>query len=384
MKKSIGLLVAGMVLLSACSGKSAPSTTSPAQTEPQPQQAVSEQVNIPEASISTDTAVNDAIVSYITQPSSNPDKVLIRYTVTQNGFIGNGPFFLGDREFFRSLKEQLGDKVEIQLYFSAPFGGTNDAFIGGLQNQTFEVITWPAASFAEYTNAFNPLDTPYLFKDAYESLDLLNGAAGAIMTEKCIADTGLRPIAYSTNGMRELTNNVREVKTPTDVNGLKIRVQANPAHISLVEAWGGTAATVPYAELFTALQQGVVDGQENPLTNYAQMNFAEVNKYFTMTNHLVHTGVLTVNDDWYQSLDGEVREAIDIAAKRFVEYGTEAMHDQEEDLMKYTEGMSVYIPTDEEMKEWEESGKIVWDQVSKTCDEGYWEKVLNACGKSVG
>lgn len=383
-KRGLAVLLILVFLLSAC-GTAAPSQNSGTSEAPEVKEDSSagvEEVVVPEATTSTDTAVNDEIVSFITQTSSNPDKVLIRYTVTQNNFIGNSPFFIGSREFFRSLKEQLGDKVEIQLYFSAPFGGTNDAFIGGLQNQTFEIIDWPAASFAEYTNAFNPLDTPYLFDDIDDAVAKLNGEVGQIMIEKCIKDTGLRPLAFGSNGMRELTNNVKEVRVPADAKGLKIRVQANPVHIAFIEAMGASAAAISYAELYTALQQGVVDGQENPLTNYPQMNFADVQQYFTYTDHMMHTSVLTVNNDWYESLSDEVKAAIDIAKDRFVEYGVKAFHEQEEMLTSYIENINVYTPTEEEKQEWIAVGKSVWSIAEESCDPGYWAKIVEACGKT--
>ncbi len=341
-------------------------------------------VAVPAASLATDPETNQEIVDFITQPSSNPDKVLVRYTVTQNGFIGNSPAFLGDREFFRSLKEQLGDKVEIQLYFSAPFGGSGDAFVGGLQNQTFEVINWAAASFSEYTTAFNPLETPYLFDDTYDALTCLNETdMGEVMSNACIEDTGIRILAYSTNGARVLSNDVREVRVPSDLEGIKVRVQPNPIHIAMVEAWGGSAASIAYSELYTGLQQGVVDGQENPLTNYSQMNFAEVQDYLTLTDHLIHVGALAVNETWYQGLSQEVKDAIDVSSDAFVEYSELAMRDQEPGLMALVEDMQVYTPTAEEKETWVEVSTSVWPMVAESCPEGYWEEVITAAGKTV-
>ena len=136
-----------------------------------------------------ENATDEEINAFITAASSNPDKMVIKYASTSADLNGQA-YLRAARKFLQTLKEELGDKIEIQYYMNSTFGGTADAVLGGLQNNTFELTDWPLGSFAEFTNAFQPLDVPYLVTSNDESYELLTGPAGDLMTEKCIAETG--------------------------------------------------------------------------------------------------------------------------------------------------------------------------------------------------
>jgi C4-dicarboxylate-binding protein DctP len=202
---------------------------------------------------------DDEINNFITATSDKPDKIVLRYASTSADLNGQS-YLRGCRAFLQVLKEEMGDKIQIEYYLNGTFGGTADAIIGGLQNGNFELSDWPLASFAEYTNAFQPLDVPYLVADAEEARTLYLGEAGKIMKEKCMKDTNVIPLFYGQIGMRQITNSRNVIKTPEDMKGLKLRVQNNPIHIASMKALGASPTTLPFSELFTALQQKTVDG----------------------------------------------------------------------------------------------------------------------------
>lgn len=356
----------------------APVDDSPSTSEPA---TVTDSAAVPEPS-AVKGERDEEIYNFITAKSSNPDKILIRFSCTERNFEDTAET-RGEREFFRSLKESLGDKIEIQPYFSGALGSTTDDILGGLVNGSFEFSSFSLGSYAELTKAFNPLDVPYVFDDVDDAYTCISGEMGELMRQRCIEDTGIRVVAMKQLGMRQLTNGKKEIKVVSDVNGMKIRVQMNNMFIALMDAWGCGATPVAYAELYTALQQGVADGQENPITNIYDSRLYEVQKHMTVTNHMPTISGMACNNAWYMGLSDEFRIAIDKAAKDCEEMTMEALRLCEEDYLgTLGKSMSVYTPTEEELKTFIDAAKTMWPEAREYCGAEYFDQVIAAAGKS--
>ncbi|WP_292598146.1 TRAP transporter substrate-binding protein [Mesorhizobium sp.] len=128
------------------------------------------------------------------------------------------------------------------------------------------------------------LGLPFLFADAQKAISVLGGPVGEALASRFEA-VGIVPLGYWNNGIRHLTNSKRAVKTPADVAGLKVRTPADPMTIDIFQALGASTEQIAFGELYVALQQGVVDGQENPLVNIASSKLYEVNKFISLTAH---------------------------------------------------------------------------------------------------
>lgn len=323
------------------------------------------------------------IFDFITAKSNNPDKVLIRFSCTERNFEDTAET-RGEREFFRSLKESLGDKVEIRPYFSGTLGSTTDDILGGLINRSFEFSSFSLGSYAELTKAFNPLDVPYVFSNVQQAYDCVSGEMGNIMRQRCIDDTGIRVVAMKQLGMRQLTNGKQEIRTVKSLAGKKIRVQMNNMFIALMDAWGAGATPVAYTELYTALQQGVVDGQENPITNIYDSRLYEVQDYMTLTNHMPTISGMSCNNAWYESLSDEFKAAIDKAGKACEAMTLEALRLCENEYMEtLKKEMNVYEPTKDELQTFIDAAKTMWPEAREYCGEEYFDQVMAAAGVSV-
>lgn len=236
-------------------------------------------------------------------------------------------------------------------------------------------------SYAELTKAFNPLDVPYVFSDVQQAYDCMSGEMGELMRQRCIEDTGIRVVAMKQLGMRQLTNSKEEIKTVDAIKGKKIRVQMNNMFIALMDAWGAGATPVAYTELYTALQQGVVDGQENPITNIYDSRLYEVQDYMTLTNHMPTISGMSCNNSWYEGLSDEFKAAIDKAAKDCEEMTLEALRLCEEDYMNTLKAeMNVYEPTPEELQTFIDAAKTMWPQAREYCGDEYFDQVMAAAG----
>lgn len=328
-------------------------------------------------------ATDEEINAFITAPSDNPDKMVIKYASTSPDLNGQA-YLRAARKFLQTLKEELGDKIEIQYYMNSTFGGTADAVLGGLQNNTFELTDWPLGSFAEFTNAFQPLDIPYLVKDNQESYDLLTGPAGDLMTEKCIAETGLKPLYYGIIGMRQITNNKHEIKTPDDLKGIKLRAQNNSIQVKGLSAFGCSVSTMSFSEVFTSLQQGVIDAQENPIETLYNFQYYDVQDYCTITNHLCTAGAVVCNNQWYEGLSDEFKAAVDKAAEVAQAYSIEELNSSESEILDLLkEKMQVTELTDEELTAFQDVAKTVWPELVDEIGSDYVNEFLSAAGISM-
>lgn len=323
---------------------------------------------------------DEEINAFITAKSDNPDKVVLRYASTSPDLNGQS-YLRGCREFLKVIKMEMGDQVQIEYYLNSTFGGTADAIIGGLQNKSFELTDWPLASFAEYTNAFQPLDVPYLVADADGARALYLGEAGTIMKDKCIEDTNVIPLFYGQIGMRQITNSKNAIKSPDDMKGLKLRVQNNPIHIAGLKALGASPTSIPFSELFTALQQKTVDGQENPLETISNFNFYDVQSYLTISNHLCALGTVAISKDFYDQSSAELRAAIDKAAKAAEAYIYDDLKISESKLQgQLGEKIEIYTPTEAEIKVFQDTAKQSWPEIKGIIGDAYFTQVIQAAG----
>lgn len=202
-----------------------------------------------------------------------------------------------------------------------------------------------ATSYAD----FYLFDAPYLFlsnKEAYEALD---GEVGQKILDG-MNSIGLKGLAFWENGFRNFTNNDRPVRKPEDVKGLKIRTMENAIHIAAWKALGANPTPMAFTELFTALQQGTVDGQENPLGIIDANKFDEVQKYISMTQHVYTPYVVVMNLEKYNSLSDNQKAAIKKAIEESTKFQREMSQKYEKEILdKFnSKGVNVIKLTEEE------------------------------------
>jgi tripartite ATP-independent transporter DctP family solute receptor len=196
------------------------------------------------------------------------------------------------------------------------------------------------------------ISIPYLFENVDVALGVMDGEFGQNLFDMMAEKTGIRVLGVYDNGFRSLINNVRPVHTPDDVKGLKIRVMSIKAHQEIIKALGGIPVVVPWAELYTALQTGVVDGAENSPATLVLGSLQEVNKYLTLDRHVYSQVHIIANDQWFQSLNPATRDFLAEASRQMaldLRKRVKAGHQKALDLMKTTL-VEIYEPTPEEFE----------------------------------
>ncbi len=223
------------------------------------------------------------------------------------------------------LKGELSDKVEIEYFDSGTLG---DEIVHLEQVRTGQLDVIPVGSDAVALDSkWAVFDIPFLFKDRVAVSKVLDGDIGRQLDASFQKTAGLKVLGFGEIGFRNITNNVRPVKVPADLKGLKLRTPGSKTRILAFEMLGASPISMNIGEIYMGLQQGVVDGQENPLGTIRAFSWFEVQKYISLSRHVYTPITFVMNLRKYQSLTDAQRGAVDRAALRAVgasrQYGTD-------------------------------------------------------------
>src|SRR5690606_7951511 len=212
----------------------------------------------------------------------------------------------GADAFAASIEGASNGEYKIEHFPNSALGGEREV-IEGLQLGTIDlaiVSTGATLNFVPQTGVF---DIPFLFRDLAHARKVLDGDIGQKMLEE-FPKRGIVALAWGEQGFRHLTNNVRPVKTPEDAKGLKVRTTENPIHIAAFREIGILATPMAWPEVATALQQGTIDGQENPLSVIVSAKLPQLQKYLTLTAHVYGPALVLMSPNVYNGLSDADKE----------------------------------------------------------------------------
>jgi TRAP-type transport system periplasmic protein len=295
--------------------------------------------------------------------SGNKDVKVIKIS---NGASQTNPSVVALNEKFKKIvEEKTNGRYKVEVYHSAQLGddvkGTEAVRAGTLE--MCYTSTAPLVGFAKEMAIF---DIPFLFTSEKVADAVLDGAIGQKLSN-LMAEKGMVLLGWGENGFRNVTNSVKEVKTPADLKGLKIRTMDNAIHLSAWKLMGANPTPMSFAEVFTALQQHAIDGQENPVPLIYSSKFYEVNKYLTLTGHVYSPMPLFYSKQLFDKLPKEDQTIIMEAARETNLYerkiNREALVKNLEDMKKA--GTIVTELTPEQKKTFQDLTAPVWKQVEE-------------------
>ena len=220
---------------------------------------------------------------------------------------------VGIDTFAQEVEKRTGGRYKIQTFYAGALGAERES-IEAVQLGTHELTltsTGPVPNFVPETRI---LDIPFLFRDKAHARAVLDGPIGQEMLTK-FDSKGIKALAWGENGVRHMTNNKRAVNSPDDLKGLKMRTMENPVHVAAYKGLGIVTTPMAFPEVFTALQQGTVDGQENPLSVIMAAKFVQVQKHMSLTGHVYSPAVFLMNKGVFDKLTPEDRQHFLEAAK---------------------------------------------------------------------
>lgn len=275
--------------------------------------------------------------------------------------------------FAEKVAEYSDGRIEVQIFPSNQLGSEEEV-VRGVRNNTIQAQIPAMANVHPVSPSVGVFLLPYLFSNSEEAHAGLDAILPAI-NERVTEEAGIRFLGILEKGFRVMTNSVRPVETLEDLEGLKIRVSPNEIVIKTFQAWGIEPVPMGWGEVFTALQQGVIDGQENPYTTAQTSKFYEIQKYITEIHYMIWTGPLLISEKFYQGLPADLQDAVSRAGQEAVIAGREANAEQTSEAMTFlTEnGMTLLgAPKDEE--KWRDAAQGIWPSLYDAVGGEEWAK----------
>ncbi|MEY3664964.1 MAG: hypothetical protein RLZZ153_1146 [Pseudomonadota bacterium] len=258
-----------------------------------------------------------------------------------------------------SLERFSGGKITAELYPNGQLGDQK-SMIQQVRRGTIGIANIASGVLASlHYPKLGVVDLPFLFDSRAHLRRALNNDNPFVkqLLDDVAKESGIRILSLNPYGFRHMTTKDKQVKNPRDLAGLKMRTMEVVPHQEMMKAMGASPVPIPYLELYTSLQTGVVFGQENTPSNMIQQKFYQVQKHMTETQHVMTVGALIANEKWYQSLTPELRKAV-IDAEResaLAHDGIGAVQDHLAVQKLKQLGMAVYVPTPTEVAEFRKS-----------------------------
>lgn len=243
-----------------------------------------------------------ALICVLAVPSVQAKTVFrINHTLDPTSHYQNGLLHLD-----KLLQERTNGELSLDIYHSSQLGSERDA-IEGVTMGTLEMALVSSAPLVNFTKKFMIFDLPFIITDREKAYKWMDGPDGQAIL-KSLEKQNMVGLSIWENGFRMLTNSKLPVKKPADAKGLKIRLMENQVHLATFRTLDAYPTPMPFGELFTALQQKTVDGQENPLVIIYTSKFYEVNKYVSLTGHFYSPAILLINKQAWEKLTPEHRD----------------------------------------------------------------------------
>ena len=286
-------------------------------------------------------------------------------------------------KFVEKFKEKTGGKHDVKMFPNGQLGSeqdtVNDASIGTLD---FSVLA--INNITPFSPTVGVFTLPYVIQSLDEAVKLTQGEVGKELTENTLRDAGVRIIGWAYSGFRVLTNSKKPIKTLDDLKGVIVRVPKNEIMIATYQAWGINPTPMAWAETFTALQQKVVDGQDNPYITVNAMKFYEVQKYITNIRYIFSLEPLIVSESVFQSQSDDVKRAILEAGEEATQHSAKYLAASEDAIKKElaAKGMEISDPADNEKAWIEKATQEVWPKYYDSIGgKDKLERVLNLLGR---
>ncbi len=260
-----------------------------------------------------------------------------------HGSAPDNPRNLAAVKFAETVKARTNGRIEIQVAHSAQLGD-DAAMVTALRSGTLDMSANSQGAVSTVVPEFAALGLPFLFSDVEKAWQLMDGPIGKELADKTAAK-GMVLLGLWDNGIRQMSNSRRALKSPADLKGLKMRTPPDEVTIDIMKAMGADAQQIKFSELYVALQQGVVDGQENPLTNIASAKLYEVQKYISLTGHKYESTPFLMSKRTWDRLPEADRKVVNEAAAEATQLQRRLNKEADDKLAAELKGKGIQIDT---------------------------------------
>ena len=309
--------------------------------------------------------------------SSGDDKASQEEIVLRlgHGTATSSLYHAGSVKFKELVEEKTDGKVKIEIYSDGQLGHDRELIDAmGLGSMDMGMVgVEPVVTLAEKLQVVN---LPYLFKDRDTAYSVLDGEVGKEMVQDLPQKSGIRVLDYFENGFRHVSNSRGEINSIEDLSRLDIRTPESPVSLSIFRALGANPTPMSFGELYTGLQQGTVDGQENPVSLFYTTNFYEVQDHLALTRHMYSPMMLVISEQKWSSMSSEIQDAIIEASAEARDYERLLSQQQEEEYIEKVLEKGVTI-TEPELEPFIEATRVVHQDFEEKFPE-FYQRLLEA------
>ncbi len=261
--------------------------------------------------------------------------------------------------FEQELERRTGGRLQVENYFSGVLGNERELMdmvaTGVLQGTR-------GGHYADANQKYNLIQLPFLVEDWEQALRLIDSDFTARINYEARRNGFHIPACGISQGFRAHTNNVRPIRTPDDLKGLKMRVPPQEVYIVTAQAFGANPQELPFIEVYQAAKKGVIDGQDNAPSNIWEQNLYEAQKYLTITNYSTGPDPLIVNLDWYEALPESLQGVFDEVAREAIRYSDRMNRESEADyIRRLSEKLETNYVTGEDLEAFERRVQLVYE-----------------------
>ncbi|WP_243614611.1 TRAP transporter substrate-binding protein [Shimia aestuarii] len=272
----------------------------------------------------------------------------------------NDGFHAAATKFQELVAERSDGKITVEVFPNATLGDER-TLLEGMQIGTIDmgVITnGPVSNFLEDIAVF---EMPFLFPSAEKAYEVLDGPIGQELLDR-LAEVNLKGLAYAERGFRNLTNSERAINTPADLEGLKVRVMENPVYIDTFRELGANAIPMAWTEALTAMQQGTIDGQENPVGVVHSFQLNETQTNMTMTRHTYAPAIIVMSLSVWNDLSEEAQDIVTQVAQEAAEYERQLNADLESKQLEELRASGMTVIDDADLSAFSKAVAPVYDK----------------------
>jgi tripartite ATP-independent transporter DctP family solute receptor len=287
-------------------------------------------------------------------------------------------------EFEKFMEEKTDGKVDVQLYPNSELGDDSQA-LQSIQMGSLEMGVLSSSAFSQFDEKFNLVFLPFMFQSPEEAEAAIRGGFGELYNS-WMEQYGLKGVAWQYDGARNIGNTKRPIKKLEDVKGLKLRCMSSDIFIEMFELMGANATPMAFSEIYTSVQNGVVDGNDNPAGLFYESKFYEVHKYYSLTGHTYGTANVVINQSLYDSFPDDIKEAFDEGAKTYLEDWqiTQARNAEQDYITKINDGgCAVNVLDDGEKERFIEACSPLYGEMKEKVGDEIWADLEAALGHTL-
>lgn len=289
----------------------------------------------------------------------------------------NHPWQKASEKFIQLVQEKSHDEIKFHSLFSAGEMGSEREMAEAVQQGNLDMILVATMGMSSFDKNLMVYDFPYMFTNFEQAYKALDGKLGELVSAS-LEKKGFHVLAYLENDFRGFSNSKKKIEHPSDLKGLKLRVPQSPVLVEWMKTEGASPTIMPYNEVYSAIQTGVVDGQDNGLLLSYTHKIFEVNNFYTLSNHIYCPSPLIISTSIWEQMSPEQQKLMTDCAIEVRDYQRKLNEEYRANFEKEAKAKGIQITelTDAEMKEFVDSAKKVWPKFEKEIDPEIYKAMV--------